>query len=64
MTFKENFGAWWRLYQRSGGNEGLIRRDYEMLDKVLPGRVKSLGEWMRKTGYTGEKKTVLRGYSG
>ena len=60
LTFKENFSAWWRLYQRSADNKGLITRDYEFLDKVLPDRVKSLAEWMRKTGYSGERKQVLK----
>lgn len=60
LTLKQNFSAWWTIYQRSGGNKGLVRRDYEYLDKILPDRVKSVGEWMRKTGYTGESRPVLR----
>jgi hypothetical protein len=59
LTFRENFSAWWRIYQRSGGNKGVLRRDYEMLDRILPGRVKSIGEWMVKVGYTGDENKAL-----
>jgi uncharacterized protein YbjT (DUF2867 family) len=59
LTFRENFAAWWRLYQRSAGNKGLLTRDYEMLDRVLPGRVKTIGEWMVKVGYTGDEHKPL-----
>jgi hypothetical protein len=47
------------LYQASAGNVGLIRRDYKLLDEILPTRVKSLEEWMRKVGYSGEKENTL-----
>ncbi|KAF2733908.1 NAD(P)-binding protein [Polyplosphaeria fusca] len=64
LTYGENFINWWHLYQRSGENKGLIRADYEWLDRNLPGRVKSVEEWMRKVGYTGEKRDVLKTYAG
>jgi hypothetical protein len=60
MTWGENFRGWWTVYQACGGNKGLIQRDYEMLDRILPGRLRSVEEWMRKTGYKGEKKMVLK----
>lgn len=56
MTFRESFSGWWRAYQR----KGLIQRDFALLDRILPGRVKSVKEWMEKTGYTGELKEVLK----
>ena len=59
LTFRENFSAWWRIYQRSGGNKGVLRRDYELLDRILPGRVKTIGEWMMKVGYTGDENMLL-----
>ncbi|KAL2688923.1 hypothetical protein Neosp_002973 [[Neocosmospora] mangrovei] len=59
MTYGENFGHWWKLYQASANNAGLIQRDYAFLDKIVPDRVKSLEEWMKKTNYTGEKENVL-----
>lgn len=59
-TVKDNFTRWWRLYQRSADNKGLIRRDYDFLDNILPDRVKTLAEWMRKVDYTGQQKRVLK----
>jgi hypothetical protein len=59
MTFRENFTNWWNLYKASAGNTGLIRRDYEFLDKILPNRVKTVGEWMKKANYTGERDSNL-----
>lgn len=53
LTFAENFSAWWRVYQACADNRGLIVKDYAMLDKLVPGRVKSIDQWFRETGYTG-----------
>jgi len=63
LSFEQNFGAWWELYRASGENKGIIKRDYGFLDRILPGRVKSLGEWMRLTGYDGSPRKVLKGIS-
>jgi hypothetical protein len=60
LTYAENFTNWWNLYKASAGNTGLITRDYEQLDKILPGRVRSVREWMEKTGYQGERKPLLK----
>ncbi|KAK9244385.1 hypothetical protein V1506DRAFT_541620 [Lipomyces tetrasporus] len=60
MTYGENFGNWWNLYRASGKNEGLIQRDYGFLDKIVPGRLRSVTEWMEKVQYTGEKIEVLK----
>ncbi|ORX99408.1 hypothetical protein BCR34DRAFT_435259, partial [Clohesyomyces aquaticus] len=54
LSVEQNFGNWWNLYQRSAGNKGLIKTDYEELDRILPHRVKSVEAWMTKVGYTGE----------
>jgi hypothetical protein len=59
MTVWENFSAWWRIYQRFCGNKGIIQGHYEFLDRILPGRVKSIREWMEKTGYTADHKPLL-----
>lgn len=64
MTVRENFSAWWRMYQASAGNKGVVVRDYELLDRILPDRVRSVGEWMRKTGYDAEEKPLLDNGSG
>lgn len=60
LTYRQNFSAWWRLYQRSGGNKGIIKRDYDSLDKIFPQRVRSVEQWMRKANYTGEMRPVLK----
>jgi hypothetical protein len=60
ITWKQNFSGFWSMWSNSGGNQGMIRRDYKLLDEILPGRVKGLEEWMRKVEYTGEPKPVLK----
>jgi hypothetical protein len=56
LTVYENFSAWWRLYQRSGGNRGILKRDYELLDEIHPQRTRSLKQWMERVGYDGDTK--------
>jgi hypothetical protein len=60
QTYGENFTNWFNLYKASAGNTGLLRKDYALLDKILPDRVKSVEEWMRKAQYTGEFKSLLK----
>lgn len=48
MSLRDNFTGWFNLWRHSGGNKGLIRRDYDILDKIYPGRIKSAEEWIRK----------------
>jgi hypothetical protein len=62
MTVAENFTGFHWVWR-----DGLAKRDYALLDKILPDRIKTLEEWMRKTNYVaGEFKPVLvdaiRGY--
>jgi hypothetical protein len=56
LTVHQNFSAWWRIYQQSGGNKGLLRRDYELLDRIHPLRTRSLKQWMERVGYDGNTK--------
>jgi uncharacterized protein YbjT (DUF2867 family) len=56
LTVYQNFSAWWRLYQGSGGNKGILKRDYELLDEIHPQRTKSLKQWMERVGYDGDTK--------
>jgi hypothetical protein len=60
LTFEQNFTNWWNQCRASGGNKGLITRDYELLDRILQGRVRSVEEWMKKTGYDGSRTLVLK----
>ena len=60
LSNRESFSGWWRLYQNSGNNQGLIRTDYALLDRILPERISSLAQWMRKVDYDGEPRAVLK----
>ena len=60
MTIGENFTNWWNLYKASADNKGLIQRDYAFLDRILPDRVKSAEEWMRKVKYDATKRSVIK----
>ncbi|KID80784.1 NmrA-like family domain-containing protein 1 [Metarhizium brunneum] len=57
FTFRENFSGFWNMWK-----DNLTKRDYELLDEILPSRVKSVQEWMEKSGYTGEPSPVLKDY--
>jgi hypothetical protein len=59
LTVERNFTAWWKLYQRSGGNKGILRRDYALLDEIHPDRTRSVKQWMEKIGYTGERSQQI-----
>ena len=54
MTWRENFRGTWTKW---GNNH--VKRDFEVLDKIHPGRL-NLESWMRKVGYDGEFKSVLK----
>ncbi|KAL5086172.1 hypothetical protein Trisim1_009504 [Trichoderma cf. simile WF8] len=54
LTFRQNFSAWWRIYQNCGTKLGLCKRDYKLLDEIYPGRIRSLKQWMEKVGYDGD----------
>ncbi|EHK15229.1 uncharacterized protein TRIVIDRAFT_38638 [Trichoderma virens Gv29-8] len=57
LTFRENFSGFWNMWK-----DNLTKRDYKLLDEILPNRVKSVKEWMEKTGYTGKPSSVLKDY--
>jgi hypothetical protein len=48
MTIKQNFTGFWNMWKNSGGNRGVVRRDYKLLDEIFPGRIKSAEEWLRR----------------
>jgi hypothetical protein len=55
MTAGQNFTGFFNAFR-----DNLATRDYELLDRILPERVKTLEEWMRKSNYiAGEFKPVL-----
>jgi hypothetical protein len=55
FTFRENFSGFWNTWK-----DDLTKRDYALLDEILPTRVKSVKEWMLKTGYDGKPAPVLK----
>jgi hypothetical protein len=48
MTLRQNFTAWFNLWRHSGGNTGMVQRDYAILDRIHPQRSKTVEEWLRK----------------
>ncbi|GFF33640.1 hypothetical protein IFM58399_03604 [Aspergillus lentulus] len=54
-TYRENFSGFWNVWK---GN--LTKRNYALLDEILPTRVKTVKEWMVKTGYNGRPALVLK----
>ena len=57
LTYRENFSGFWNTWK-----DDLTKRDYALLDEILPSRTKSVKEWMIKVGYTGEPVSVLKDY--
>ncbi|KAJ5605380.1 hypothetical protein N7510_008161 [Penicillium lagena] len=55
FTVRENFSGFWNTWK-----DNLTKRNYQLLDDILPTRVKSVREWMEKTGYTGKPASVLK----
>ena len=43
------------MWADSCANEGIIRRDYEALDEVFPGRFSSAEEWLRAEDRRGKE---------
>ncbi len=58
MSWRENFTAWWKFWGAGLG----ATRDMKQLDEIHPTRIKTLDEWMRKVGYQGKAKDVLKGF--
>jgi hypothetical protein len=59
-TVAEHFGPWFQIFRESGGNTGLWSRDYEMLDDIMPDRIRTLEQWMRAVNYDGSINPVLK----
>ncbi|TPX17836.1 uncharacterized protein E0L32_002937 [Thyridium curvatum] len=48
MTFKQNFSGFWTLWKHSGGNRGVVKRNYALLDEIHPERIKTAEEFFRR----------------
>ncbi|EKG16348.1 NmrA-like protein [Macrophomina phaseolina MS6] len=57
QTWRENFSAWWRYWGEGHG----VKRDFDLLTKIHPNRIKGLREWMEKVHYDGKPRQVLKG---
>lgn len=56
MLWSENFRGFWRYWSSSITPP----RDFELLDRIHPTRIKSLKEWMTVVGYDGKPKPTLK----
>lgn len=59
QTYRENFSGFWNTWKEDVLSDG---RDFEMLDRFLPGRVRGLREWMVAARYDGLRSNVLKDY--
>lgn len=48
MSFKDNFRGFWTMWRHSGGNKGVIQRDYKLLDEIHPSRIRTAEEFFRR----------------
>lgn len=48
MSLRANFTGFWNMWKYSGGNRGVVRRDFGLLDEIHPGRVRTAEEWFRR----------------
>ncbi|KAI1460125.1 NAD(P)-binding protein [Annulohypoxylon moriforme] len=55
MTIRENFSAFWNVWRNSGGNKGVVQRDYKLLDEIHPNRIRSAEEYFRREEEKGVK---------
>ncbi len=61
MTYRENFSGFWNTWKEDVLKKG--ENDYELLENILPERIRSVGEWMKLMGYTGQRSNVLKDYA-
>jgi uncharacterized protein YbjT (DUF2867 family) len=55
MSFQDNFSGFWNIWRMSGGNRGVIQRDYALLDRIHPKRIRSVEQWFRLEDEKGRK---------
>jgi hypothetical protein len=50
MSVKDNFTGFWHVWRnsRKGAEQGLIKRDYKLLDEIHPGRVRSVEQFFTR----------------
>ncbi|KAF2245699.1 NAD(P)-binding protein [Trematosphaeria pertusa] len=55
MSIKTNFTGFWHIWRNSGGNKGVIQRNYALLDEIHPKRIRTAEEWLRIEDEKGRK---------
>lgn len=55
MSMRQNFSGFWNLWKDSTDNQGVVRRDYKLLDETHPGRVRSAEQWFKEEEERGLK---------
>ncbi|KAJ9144587.1 NmrA-like family domain-containing protein 1 [Pleurostoma richardsiae] len=48
VTVRQNFTGFWNMWRASGHNKGVIKRDYDLMDKIHPGRIRTVEEFLRR----------------
>jgi hypothetical protein len=60
LKVSDNFEAFLELHSlATNGGQGLWTVDYELLDKILPHRIRSVTEWMDTVRYTGDDQVRI-----
>jgi len=54
MSFRNNFTGFWNIWK-----DGIIQRDYTLLDEIHPGRIRSVEQWLRQEQEAGSEKGGL-----
>jgi nucleoside-diphosphate-sugar epimerase len=47
LSVKDNFTGFWNLWRDSGNNKGVVKRDYALLDKIHPQRIRTVEQFFR-----------------
>ncbi|KAI1392533.1 NAD(P)-binding protein [Hypoxylon trugodes] len=56
LTIRENFSGFWNLFRHSGGNKGVLQRNYKLMDEIHPNRIRSAEEFFRLEEQKGLRK--------
>ncbi|UPL00586.1 hypothetical protein LCI18_011520 [Fusarium solani-melongenae] len=48
MSVRDNFTGFWTMWRHSAGNQGVIKRDYALLDEIHPNRIRTAEEFFRR----------------
>lgn len=55
LNIRDNFTGFWNTFKHSGKNTGVIRRNYALLDKIHPDRIRTVEEWLRREDKRGRE---------